>query len=43
MNAFERFAMKEYVKQNGPTQGIDDSAISEFCTGLKIQSRKGNQ
>lgn len=34
MNAFERMAMKEYVKQHGPAAGINEQAIAEFCDAL---------
>jgi menaquinone-dependent protoporphyrinogen IX oxidase len=34
MNALERLAMKEYVKNNGPIKGIDHLAIDELCTAL---------
>ncbi len=39
MNAFARFAMREYVKQHGPATGIDHGRIKEFSNEImKIMS-----
>jgi menaquinone-dependent protoporphyrinogen oxidase len=35
MNAFARFAMKEYVKQNGPAKGINHVGVKEFCEEIE--------
>lgn len=34
MKAFSRFAMREYVKQNGPTTGINHTLIKELSSEI---------